>query len=131
MSELSNTLITEEINLIASKDDFHIAPYRADGETFGTLTWIWSVSVDDRLFVRAYNGTSSRWYQSAMEQKAGKITGADLEKKVSFDLVRDQKLNEKIDVAYKQKYSSSSYLGSMISDRAKAATVEVLGYDNL
>jgi hypothetical protein len=127
MRELSNTLTTEEINLIASKDDFHIAPYRANGETFGTLTWIWSVTVSNKLYVRAYNGTNSRWYQAAMEQKAGKITGAGLEKKVKFKPIQEEELNKKIDKASKEKYSNSSYLGSMISDRAKAATVEVLG----
>ncbi len=67
-------LSKEDIALISQKDDFKIAPYRADGKTFGTLTWIWSVSVDDRLFVRAYNGTKGKWYQSAISQKAGKIT---------------------------------------------------------
>lgn len=126
MSELSNTLSVYEIEQIAAKDDFKIAPYRADGETFGTLTWIWSVAVEGKLYVRAYNGTSSRWYESAMSQKLGKITGAGLEKKVRFEPVIDEGLNEKIDDAYRQKYSSSPYLGSMISNRAKAATVNIL-----
>lgn len=116
----------EEKEQVAAKDDFHIAPFRADGETYGTLTWIWSVSVEGRLFVRAYNGTNGRWYQSAISQKAGKISGAGQEFEVEFQPISDEVLNGKIDEAYKQKYSSSPYLNSMISDRAKAATVEVL-----
>ena len=63
------TLNAEEIKKIAEKDDFHIAPLRADGHTFGTLTWIWVVEADGGLFVRAYNGTKSRWYQSAMAER--------------------------------------------------------------
>ena len=122
---LSRTLSKEEIRQIAAKDDFHIAPFREDGKTFGTLTWIWSVAVDSRLYVRAYNGTSSRWYQAAMSQKSGKITAAGLEKKVRFEPVSGE-LNDKIDHAYREKYGGSPYLASMISDRAKAATVEVL-----
>ena len=47
---------TETIDRIAAADDLHIAPYRPDGATPGTPTWIWSVVVDDRLFVRAWNG---------------------------------------------------------------------------
>ena len=47
-----------------------------------------------------------------------------MEKKVRFEPV-DGSLNEKIDQAYRRKYSSSPYLGSMISDTAKASTVEV------
>jgi hypothetical protein len=36
-------------------------------------TWIWEVTVDNRLFVRAYNGKASKWYQAALVQRAGKI----------------------------------------------------------
>jgi len=124
MSEEFSQLTKEEIALIAQKDDFHIAPFREDGVTTGTPTWIWSVSVDDQLFVRAYSGTSSRWYRAAMKQKAGKIKAAGMEKTVRFEAVSGD-INKKIDEAYRQKYSSSPYLNSMISERAKAATVRV------
>ena len=119
------SLTTEEIKTITAENDFHIAPFRADGKTYGTLTWIWSVEVEGELFVRAYNGTSSRWYQSALSQKAGKIKAAGIEKDVEFEPIKGEDINEKIDEAYREKYSSSPYLGSMISDRAKAATVQV------
>ncbi|QCK17059.1 DUF2255 domain-containing protein [Mangrovivirga cuniculi] len=115
----------EEVAKIAAHDDFHIAPFRADGKTYGTPTWIWVVSVDDQLFVRAYNSVNSRWYQSAMSQHAGKIEAAGLIKNVAFEPVIGE-INEKIDEAYKNKYGGSPYLNAMISDRAKAATVKVL-----
>lgn len=120
------SLTKDEIQTIAAANDFHIAPFRADGKTYGTLTWIWSVSVDGQLYVRAYNGTNSRWYQSALSQKAGKIKAAGIEKDVEFQPVTGEEINTKIDDAYRKKYSSSPYLGSMISNRAKAATVQVL-----
>jgi hypothetical protein len=34
-------------------------------------------------------------------------------------------LNERIDVAYREKYAGSPYLQSMISERARAATVRI------
>lgn len=129
MSEISNTLTEEEVHQIAQKDDFHIAPYRSDGETFGTPTWIWVVEVEGALYVRAYNGTSSRWYQSAMKQKAGKIEAAGLVRRVKFEQVSGA-INEDIDEAYRHKYSGSPYLNSMISDRAKAATVKVVSFES-
>ena len=66
----------DELRRIAETDDLHIAPFRQDGRTYGTPTWIWSVVVDGELYVRAYNGTSSRWYQAARLQQAGRITAA-------------------------------------------------------
>ncbi|WP_297094730.1 DUF2255 family protein [uncultured Draconibacterium sp.] len=125
MTANTETLTTQEIAQIAKKDDFHIAPFREDGVTYGTPTWIWSVEVEGKLYVRAYNGIRSRWYQSAVKQKAGKIEAAGLIKKVQFETITDSCLNEKIDNAYRAKYSDSAYLNSMISERAKAATVRV------
>jgi len=110
------------IQAIASSDDLHVAPFRADGVTYGTPTWIWSVVVDDELYVRGYNGTSSRWYKAAVSQKAGQITAAGQTTDVIFEAV-DGPLNERIDAAYRAKYSSSPYLKPMIGDRARAATV--------
>jgi hypothetical protein len=50
----------EELRKIAEADDLHIAPFREDGATYGTPTWIWSVAVDGDLYVRAYGrGTSA------------------------------------------------------------------------
>ncbi len=115
----------DELSRIAEADDLHIAPFREDGVTYGTPTWIWSVSVDDILYVRAYYGPSSRWYQAAMRQKAGRIIAAGMTKEVAFEPV-DGSINNRIDDAYHEKYGSSPYLSPMISERARSATVEVM-----
>lgn len=65
----------DELKRIGETDDLHIAPFRDDGKTYGTLTWIWSVVVDEDLYVRAYNGKNSRWYRAAVRQKAGRNHG--------------------------------------------------------
>jgi hypothetical protein len=114
----------EELERIAAVDDLHIAPFRDDGKTCGTLTWIWSVVVDDALYVRAYNGTQSRWYRSAISQKAGRITVAGMRKEVSFEPV-DGAINQSIDDAYRTKYGGSQYLAPMIGPRARAATIRI------
>ena len=61
----------EELRKIAETDDLHISPFREDGKTYGTPTWIWSVVVDGELYVRSYNGESGRWYEAALKQKSG------------------------------------------------------------
>ena len=53
------TWSTYELRQIAEADDLHISPFREDGVTYGTTTWIWSVVVDDALYVRGYNGQRS------------------------------------------------------------------------
>jgi hypothetical protein len=114
-----------ELRKIAEADDLHISPLRDDGKTYGTPTWIWSVAVDDALYVRAYNGQKSSWYQAALRQKAGKITAAGMTKNVTFEPVSGP-VNHRIDEAYRAKYTGSPYLRPMIGARARSATVRVM-----
>src|SRR5881409_3282163 len=120
-----STWSKDELTKIAEADDLHISPFREDGVTYGTPTWIWSVSVGDALYVRAYNGTDSRWYNAALKQKAGRIIAAGLTMEVSFEPV-ERSLKEPINNAYRAKYRESPYLNPMISDRASAATVRIM-----
>jgi len=116
--------VKDRLQQIASSDDLHIAPLREDGVTAGTPTWIWSVVVNGELYVRAYNGTSSRSYQAAEKQKAGQITSGGETADVSFEPVAGE-INDRIDAAYREKYSSSPYLKPMIAARARDATVRI------
>jgi hypothetical protein len=115
----------DELRRIAEADDLHVAPFRADGATYGTPTWIWSVAVGGDLYVRAYNGRNSRWYQAALRQKAGRITAAGMTREVAFEAVEGP-VNDRIDDAYRAKYGGNPYLASMIGARARAATVKVM-----
>jgi len=118
------TWLNNELHKISETDDLHISPFREDGKTYGTPTWIWSVVVGENLYVRPYNGKNSRWYQAAMRQKAGRINAAGLTKEVSFES-DDGAINDRIDEAYKAKYKGSPYLKPMIGERARSAIVKV------
>ena len=120
-----NEWAKEELDRIARSDDLHISPFREDGKTFGTPTWIWSVVVDGALYVRPYNGRSSSWYQAAMRQRAGRITAAGLTKDVTFEPA-DDRINDRIDDAYRAKYKGSPYLDPMIDTRVRTTTVRVV-----
>jgi len=101
----------DELHRIAEADDLHISPFREDGVTCGTPTWIWSVVVGDALYVRAYTGQDSGWYRAAVRQKAGRITAAGMTKEVVFAPV-DGEVND-----------------LMIGRRARSATVKVMPRD--
>jgi len=116
--------LTDELRKIAEADDLHISPFREDGITYGTPTWIWSVAVDEALYVRGYNGQKSRWYQAAARQRAGRITAAGMAKEVAFEPVNGP-INDRIDDAYRAKYRGSPYLKPMIGARARSATVKI------
>lgn len=119
----------DDLRRIAEADDLHIAPFREDGATYGTPTWIWSVAVDDALYVRGYNGQRSRWYKAVVRQKAGRILAAGARWEVAFEAVDgpgDDGIQDRIDEAYRVKYKGSEYLNPMIGQRAREATVRIL-----
>jgi hypothetical protein len=118
----------DELKKISETDDLHISPFREDGKTYGTPTWIWSVVVGDDLFVRAYNGKNSSWYKAAIKQKAGRISAAGMTKEVTFEPV-DGEVNNLIDSTYEKKYKGSPYLKPMISDRVRSATIKITPHD--
>lgn len=114
----------DELRRIAEADDLHIAPFREDGVTYGTPTWVWSVAVNGQLYARAYNGQRSRWYQAAMRQHAGRIIAAGMICDVGFQRVEGT-VNDRIDEAYRAKYRGSPYLDAMIGGTARGATVRI------
>ena len=120
-----STWLKDELRKIGEADDLHISPFREDGKTYGTPTWIWSVVVDDALYVRGYNGRNSRWYQAAVRHKAGRITAAGMTKEVTFEPA-DGAINDLVDDRYKAKYKGSTYLKPMIGSRARSATLKVM-----
>jgi hypothetical protein len=120
-----STWSKDELRKIAEADDLHISPFREDGATYGTPTWIWSVAVGDALYVRSYNGQKSRWCQAAVRQKAGRIIAAGMTKEVTFEPVEGP-INDRIDDAYRAKYHASPYLSPMIGARARSATLKVM-----
>jgi hypothetical protein len=114
----------DDLRKIAEANGLHIAPFREDGVRYRTSTWIWSVAVNGELYVRAYNGKKSRWYEAAMRQRAGRIMTDEMICDVHFEPVDTPVIN-RVDDAYRAKYAGSSYLNAMIGQRARAATVRI------
>jgi len=114
----------DELRAIAEKDGLHISPFRSDGTTYGTPTWIWSVAVGNDLYVRPYNGRDSRWFKAAMSQGAGRIKAAATDYEVTFEKA-DDTVNGLVDSAYGAKYHDSPHLPSMLIERTRATTVRV------
>lgn len=114
----------DALRAIVEADDLHVAPFRENGRTPGTPTWIWCVAVNGDLYVRAYHGRRSGWYQAAVRQRAGRVTAAGKTWNVHFEAAGGP-INDLVDDAYRAKYAGSEYLRPMIGRRARAATVKI------
>lgn len=118
----------DQLAVIAAADDLHVAPDRPAGGPRGgvpgTPTWIWSVAVDDALYVRAYNGTKSSWYQSALTTGTGIITSGGRIYPVTF-APAEAGIQPRVDRAYSDKYGGSPYLPAMLADGPRASTLRI------
>ncbi|WP_225422845.1 DUF2255 family protein [Lactiplantibacillus garii] len=116
----------EQLSQFAGADDFQISPFYSDGKTYGTPTWIWSVVVNDGLYVRAWNGQRSRWHRSAVQQGGGRIFLAGANHEVRFEALHDETVNTLVDQAYRAKYAGSPYLNAMVQAGPRGTTMQVL-----
>jgi len=114
-----------ELRKIAESEELSISPLREDGVTYRKPTTIWSVAVDDALYVRGHNGQKSRWYRDARRQKVGRISAGGITNDVTFEPV-DGPINDRIDGAYRTKYQRSPYLSPMLGAGPRSATLKVL-----
>lgn len=123
---MTNRWSKETLEKFKYADDMYVSSFYSDSKTLGTPTWIWNVIVDGELYVRAYNGQNSRWYQSAKTQQAGQIQLAGETYDVIFEPVtRTTKLDEAINQAYKDKYGDSIYYPPMVKEGTVSTTVKI------
>jgi hypothetical protein len=114
----------DELRKVAESEELNISPLCADG-TYRAPTTIWSVAVDEALYVRAGNGQSAHWYQAALRKKAGRIAVDGVTKSVTFEPIAGP-INDRIDAAYRAKYKDSPFLDDMLRVTVRAATLKVM-----
>ncbi|TDO51698.1 hypothetical protein EV643_103437 [Kribbella sp. VKM Ac-2527] len=114
----------EQLDLLARASELTISPLRQDKVRYARPTIIWSVVVGDQLVARAYTGRTARWYRTAMAQRIGRIHVAGHHFNVEFAPV-ERSSDADVDAAYRAKYGNSSYVGPMIADAARAASVRI------
>ncbi|MDQ0772982.1 hypothetical protein QF026_001448 [Streptomyces aurantiacus] len=119
-----STWSPQTLKTVASTDDLHVAPYREDGVTPGTLIWVWSVVVHNSIFVRSAN-PSSRWFAAAMRERAGIVRAADYEGPVTFTPVTDEVLKDEIDAAYTDKYADDSYFSPAVLEKSRQQIAKI------
>jgi hypothetical protein len=113
-----------DLDVIRRNEDLFVSPFRDDGVTYGTPTRTWALVVDGQVFVRAANGPTSRWYQAAIAQGAGRVRVEDRDYEVTF-AEAPAHLADAIDAAYQDKYAGSSAVKVMQGDGPKSATVVI------
>jgi hypothetical protein len=115
----------DEHRRISEADELLMSPFREDGVTLGTPTWILVgggstvISMRAVIMDRVLAAIRRRATRRQIKSRAASMT-----KDVVFEPV-DGAVNDRIDNAYRAKYLGSAYLEPMITGRARRTTIKI------
>jgi hypothetical protein len=117
---------SDELAGIGDVDEVRVSFVRADGTRRPPVP-IWVVRSDDAIYVRSYRGTGGKWYCHARADGSGLLQTATHEYQVAFKPANDEELQQRVDDAYRHKYSrfGGNYITQMISDAARDTTLRI------
>jgi hypothetical protein len=113
-----------QLEAITTNEDLFVAPFRADGTTYGTDTRTWALVVGGEVYVRAASGQESSWYKAAIAQGGGRVRVDGDYYEVVFEAAGEED-EAAIDAAYEAKYPGSSAVPTMQGPGPRAATVRI------
>jgi hypothetical protein len=118
---------SDELDRIAAADELQITPLRSDGTPYRP-TPVWVVRNGDGLYIRSYRGGDGAWYRAARADHQAHITAGGVDKDVTLAEEPDPATNDRIDDAYRTKYSgyAETYVVPMLAPRARATTLKLL-----
>ena len=117
---------SDELTKIGKAEELEIASLRADG-TLRKPVIIWVVRVGDDLYVRSVNGRISAWFRGTQVRHEGHIQAGGVDKDVTFVEETDPGINDKIDAAYRTKYSRYPQdVAPMVTSEVRATTLKLV-----
>ena len=107
-------------------DELQIAPRRADGSLAGPRI-VWGVRVGDDVYIRSVRGKSGRWYRTVRDSHEGHVMAGFVDIDVAMaDVSAGDKIGDRIDAAYRDKYSRyPGPVASIVAEDAKATTLKL------
>ena len=113
--------------VIAAADAAGIMGIRAGATSDHKFRGVWPIVVDGRLFARSWTLTKGGWYRTFLEDPLGVIQVGDREVRIRAIRVKSERLRDKIEDAYAEKYAtkaSQTYVRGFRTPRRRETTTE-------
>jgi hypothetical protein len=113
--------------VVAAADAAKIMGIRAGANSAHRFIGVWPVVVDGRLFARSWTLTKGGWYRSFVDDPLGVIQVGDREVRIRAVRVKSERLRDKIEDAYAEKYptkASQKYVKGFRTPRRRDTTTE-------
>jgi hypothetical protein len=113
--------------VVAAIDAARILGIRAGAKSDHKFIGVWPIVVDGRVFARSWTLAKDGWYRTFLDDPLGVLQVGDREVKVRAARVRSERLRDKIEDAYAEKYptkASRKYVQGFRSARRRDTTTE-------
>jgi hypothetical protein len=113
--------------VVAAADAAKIMGIRAGAKSDHKFIGVWPIVVDGRLFARSWTQTRGGWYTTFLDDPLGVIQVGDREVRIRAVRVKSERLRDKIDDAYSEKYdtkASQKYVRGLRLARRRDTTTE-------
>lgn len=120
------SLTRQQIDWIGDANEVHVSTYRADGSRRRSVP-IWTVRVDDDLYIRSAFGPNAAWFRNATAGNRLHLEAGSEAVDVALELTADVAVNAQVDTAYRSKYPDGGNATTiMVSPPATGSTAKLL-----
>ena len=112
---------------VTAADAAGIMGIRTGANSDHRFVGVWPIVVDGRLFARSWTQRRGGWYRTFLEDRLGVIQVGDRELRVRAIPVKSERLRDKIEDAYAEKYdtkASQKYVRGFRTPRRRDTTTE-------
>jgi len=113
--------------VIAAADEAGIMGIRAGAKSDHKFRGVWPIVVDGRLFARSWTSKRDGWHRTFQDDPLGVIQVGDREIRIRAVRVKSERLRDKIEDAYAEKYdtrASQKYVRGFRTERRRETTTE-------
>jgi hypothetical protein len=113
--------------VLAAINESKILGIRAGTRSDHRFIGIWAVVVEDRVFARSWTLKPNGWYWTLLDDPLGVIQAGDRQVRIRARRGRSQRINDAIERAYAEKYStpgSLKYVRGFRTARRRETTME-------
>jgi hypothetical protein len=122
MTQSMSPWTADELDRVGNASELRVAGRRKDGSLRNGVI-IWSVRVDDEIYIRSVYGPEASWFRGTQVSGDGRIEAGGVTKDVTYVSVDD--LNDIIDSAYHRKYGGGSAVKAITTPLAATTTLRV------
>jgi hypothetical protein len=122
MTQSMSPWTADELDRVGNASELRVAGRRKDGSLRNGVI-IWSVRVDDEIYIRSVYGPEASWFRGTQVSGDGRIEAGGITKDVTYVSVDD--LNDIIDSAYHRKYGGGSAVKAITTPLAATTTLRV------